>query len=910
MVAVDLHHDLVAKELLRRAHAARAEAADIHIPVAAFVTPDFHILITKTGDLCAFYETEGIDPVCLSEQEIKDHAKILTEAMNESDGRLSVHQYWIKDRAFVDPDVKPYRDPLVVAVDAARGGELAKQEFFSTRLVYCLEWKSSFSGGQSKYAAILPLVGKVLKGLGNKAARTEAIEHIQEVLGGERATLVVESRLLDEVADFRGAMDAMITRFERLTLGGDLDASLAEAIGATRLEFTRLVGTEAFRVLHRLWNWTPETRHNLVYPGHPDRINHWIAQDNLDLRDPSVLWSGEVALRLYSVRGFRDPVAYDVLHHVREIPCEMIIHTRFARMGTDESSSFVAGKINQAHNWGGFVKGDPMRPKRIQDMKLALAESVRGKPFGQWACQIALSGDTRNEVMELSKRFETVAASAGITYRTEEMSKDYAFYSMLPGNSINEYCVRTVQTSTAVAVLMPYRQAEGRGVLPPRDCPFPEALCSINTYNPETKKPGMPVNWFLSVGNIGHFAVLGKSGGGKSFLVNYLVTNWGRYAGTVDEPVGLKRWIVDKGHSYRSLCTLMNGAYVNVADPATIAKMNPFDLPPDQIRANTPMLVALLGLMMATASTARVDMTEKEAGTLALALEGMARQLQDSYQEGGVGSLERLAGFLQGDQTLLKRLAAWLPDGEYGHIFPAEVDGMEGNDFTVLNFEAQYVPDSILGAVFFYILSRISSAVESDKLSDWRKLMFIDEAAAFITPQIGDWKSEMVTAQIRNFIRIAWKTWRKKNGVLALATQEASDLAIDDVFWSTFKGGVPTKIFLTQKSTGDELTHPKKGLGIPSHLVDEIQKLPLGAFLVDAGGMRRYLQVKPDATSYSIFTTDPNEGSFRSWWLSTHPYSIDYPPYAAFEDIGKHIRAAKRSGNPQQYYAARRNEGG
>jgi hypothetical protein len=371
-------------------------------------------------------------------------------------------------------------------------------DFFSTRLIYCLEWKTSFSGSQTKVAAMIPLLKKFVKGIGNSKTRAEAWDQLMEAMGGENAKMVAENRLLDEITDFRGAMDALVARFERLSLGGDLDASLAEAIGATRLEFSRLVGTEAFRVLHRLWNWTPHTRQNLVYPARPDRLNHWVAMDNLDMRDPNVVWSGDVALRLYSVRGFRDPVDWDVLRHVRALPCEMAIHTRFARMGVDESSSYVSGRISKAHNWGGFVAHDPLRVKRIQDMKVALAESVRGKPFGYWSCQIALAGETRADAMDIGKRFEATCAGAGIIYRREEFSKDYAFYAMLPGNSLYEYCTRVVQTSMAVGVMMPYRQSEGRGVQPPRDCPFPEALCSINAFNPETKQAGLPVNWYMS----------------------------------------------------------------------------------------------------------------------------------------------------------------------------------------------------------------------------------------------------------------------------------------------------------------------------------------------------------------------------------------------------------------------------
>jgi len=901
-MAINVDPVTIGRELQRRKHAGRFEAAEQHIPVEAFVSEDFHIMVLKNGDLLAFWETEGIDPVCLSEEEIKEHTRILTMALNEADPRIAIHQYYIKDRAASERKEKVYADPIVNAIDGARSEEIGRMTFFSTRVVYAFEFKTSFSGGQSKIASLGPILVGGIKGLMDAKSRKKFMENLSEALGGERAVVVNERRFLEEVGEFRSAMLALTAKMEMLSLGGDVDASLAEAIGATRLEMVPLKGFDAFKVLHRLWNWDTTARANPFLPGPGDEVAPWIPQVNLDCRKFDTIWSGDRPVRMYNLRGLRDPVAYDATSTIRSLPCEMVVHTRFALMGTDQSSKFVADRIAKARNLGGFVKGDPMKVKRIEDMKVALKESVRGKPFGKWSCQIALSEDTLERLNDMARRFEGVCAGRGIVVRREELSKDFTFYAMFPGNHQYEYVTRVLQSKTAVAVLMPYRQSEGRGATPPRDSPFPEALCSINTYEPTTQRAGLPVNWWLSVGNIAHFAIIGKTGGGKSFLTNFIISNYGRYAGTADSPVGLKRWVIDKGHSYKSLCALNNGAYINVADPETTAKMNPWDLPPDELRSQIPNLVKLLGLMMAASATSKVELSEQEAAALSEAMRNMARHLDSTYASGEFGSLELLNGFLHGSSKVQERLKDWLPGGIYDRIFPSERDGMNQADFTVFNFEQQYVPDSILGPVFYYIISRINMTVESDEFSAWRKLCFVDETAAFITPQVGNWKSEAVTSEIRNFIRIAFKTWRKKNGVMGLASQEASDFRGDSEFWQTFKGQVPTKIFLTQKDLGDALVHPRDGLGVPMHLAEELQRLPRGAFLCDAGGMRRFLVLNPDPTSYAIYTTDPVESTFRSWWLQTHPYSEEYTPFQSFVDIGGHILAAKRSGAKEAHF--------
>jgi hypothetical protein len=207
-----------------------------------------------------------------------------------------------------------------------------------------------------------------------------------------------------------------------------------------------------------------------------------------------------------------------------------------------------------------------------------------------------------------------------------------------------------------------------------------------------------------------------------------------------------------------------------------------------------------------------------------------------------------------------------------------------------------------MGPIFFYLLHRIKSTVESDDFRDWMKLAFIDEAAVFLTPKIGDWKSERITMELRAFIREAWKTWRKHYGSMGLATQEPGDfnLETDTIFWASFRAAVPTRIFLKQK-TSDNLTDKKKGLGIPEHLAARFSEFDKGVFLVDQAGMKRILKLDVDPTSYAIYTTDPVESAFRSRFLGSRQFTDDYTPFRAFDDLGKIIKAAKSSGRAVDY---------
>src|SRR5207247_11335331 len=82
----------------------------------------------------------------------------------------------------------------------------------------------------------------------------------------------------------------------------------------------------------------------------------------------------------------------------------------------------------------------------------------------------------------------------------------------------------------------------------------------------------IPYAFNLHVQDVGHTLVLGATGSGKSFLLNFLVTHAQQY-----DPLTV---ILDLGHSYRKLATLLRGPYVDVGLRQRDVTINPFALEP------------------------------------------------------------------------------------------------------------------------------------------------------------------------------------------------------------------------------------------------------------------------------------------------------------------------------------------
>jgi type IV secretory pathway VirB4 component len=398
------------------------------------------------------------------------------------------------------------------------------------------------------------------------------------------------------------------------------------------------------------------------------------------------------------------------------------------------------------------------------------------------------------------------------------------------------------------------------------------------------------------VEDLAHFIVIGQSGGGKSVLVNKFLVDWGRYRGTAGRPMGLKRWIIDKGDSYKSLCQLMGGAYIDVAADGG-PTMNPFDIPPGEMRKRVGQLAEFV-VTLINAGTSQTEVGTVELREIERAVADMA---DDMEKTGNRGSLALLADpHLNSSAEVKKSLAPWLPGGQYEAMFGGGPDGFEGSDFCVYNFNAEKVPPAVIGPVFHYLMMKFQGVVESSAFRGWNKLLFIDEAPFFFTPRSADDKQSCrVTSALRNFYTVAIKNWRKFGGAIGIAGQEPAAFAFDQPFFDTIRGGVPTKIYLKQETTR-QLVDKDAGLGVPEHLATHLKSLDKGVFLVDQRGMFRFLRLILDPTSYGIFTTDPNEAALRELWERVSRDGGTMDEYTIYKTFGAALAAAQRSPNPNR----------
>ncbi|MDE2773483.1 MAG: DUF87 domain-containing protein [Gemmatimonadota bacterium] len=280
----------------------------------------------------------------------------------------------------------------------------------------------------------------------------------------------------------------------------------------------------------------------------------------------------------------------------------------------------------------------------------------------------------------------------------------------------------------------------------------------------------------LFSGDVGHTLILGATGSGKSFALNFLLVEALKY--------GPRVLILDLGGSYRWLTRFVGGRHLELApgEAGPTLRLQPFALP-----ATTRSFQFLTGwvlrlLKLGGFEPGGADTSEVRA------------RIEDLYALGpGRRRLSALAGSLPA--AMWPAFSRWTEGGAWGAFFdnaPADAPDLEFQDWQVIDLAGAAEHADLCEAALSYLLERMRLEIEDPAETARLKLMVVDEA----------WRY-MRDPAVLAYLAEAAKTWRKKNAALVLATQSAVDVT-GTPGASALLESIPTKLFLANPELPDE----------------------------------------------------------------------------------------------------------
>ena len=448
---------------------------------------------------------------------------------------------------------------------------------------------------------------------------------------------------------------------------------------------------------------------------------------------------------LLNVKEYTDATYPGILNRLKYLDFEYVITHSFSPMGRQDALKVLD------RTKGMMISSGDKAVSQIVELDHAMDQLASGNfVLGEYHFTMALFAESQEKLSQNIATGRAELSNAGFVSAKEDLAVVASFYSQLPANWKYRTRIANVSSLNFLGLSPLHNFASGKK----ENNPWGECVTTLQTtngqpyyFNFHATHPGENSFGEKAIGNT---MVIGKSGTGKTALINFLLSQVQKL-----QPCPTI-FFFDKDRGAEIFVRACGGNYLALENGRPTG-FNPFHC--ERSESNVQFLADLVKVLAGKAMY-----TSREEEDIFRAVENildtpMRLRTMTNFQK----SLPNM-----GDDGLFARMRKWTAGNSLGWVFDNPEDTIDLEKAAIIGFDYTDIIDNpeVRVPVINYLLHRLEALI------DGRPLIYVMDEF---------WKILDGKGGLKEFAKNKQKTIRKQNGLGIFATQSPEDALASDI---------------------------------------------------------------------------------------------------------------------------------
>lgn len=448
---------------------------------------------------------------------------------------------------------------------------------------------------------------------------------------------------------------------------------------------------------------------------------------------------------ILNIKEFTDGTYPGILNQLKYLDFEYVITHSFSPMGRQDALKVLD------RTKGMMISSGDKAVSQIVELDQAMDQLASGNfVLGEYHFTMAVYADSQEKLAQTIASARAELSNAGFVSTKEDLAVVASFYSQFPANWKFRTRLANISSLNFLGLSPLHNFASGKK----DNNPWGDCVTTLQTTNGQPYYFNFhathPAENSLGEKAIGNTMVIGKSGTGKTALINFLLSQVQKLKPSPTI------FFFDKDRGAEIFVRACGGNYLAL-ESGQPTGFNPFQCECNE--ANTQFLTDLVKVL-----AGKPGYTSRDEEDIFRAVENM---LDTPMHLRNMTNFQKSLPNM-GDDGLFARMRKWTAGHALGWVFDNPVDTINLQKANIVGFDYTDIIDNpeVRAPVINYLLHRLEALI------DGRPLIYVMDEF---------WKILDGKGGLKEFAKNKQKTIRKQNGLGIFATQSPEDALASDI---------------------------------------------------------------------------------------------------------------------------------